>query len=94
MPKAQHAPAYRRLPALLRRLREDAGLTQRDLGAKLGRPQSWVYNCETGNRRVDVTEFAAWCCGCGVDPVKEFKEVIAEAGQARPGRGLIPGQVP
>ncbi len=77
MPKAQHAPAYRRLSALLRRHREADGLTQRELGAKLGRPQSWVYNCETGNRRVDVTEFAAWCRACGADPVKGFKEAIA-----------------
>ena len=41
-------------------LREKAGLTQRDLGKRLKKPQSWVYNCETGNRRVDVTEFIVW----------------------------------
>jgi hypothetical protein len=66
--KAQHGTAYRRLLPLLRALREEAGLTQRDLGATLGRPQSWVYNCESGNRRVDVTEFVAWVRACGADP--------------------------
>jgi transcriptional regulator with XRE-family HTH domain len=66
--KAQHGAAYRKLLPLLRALREEAGLTQRDLGAALGKPQSWVYNCESGNRRVDVTEFVAWACACGADP--------------------------
>lgn len=76
MPKAQHHPAYRRLPELLRRLREEADLTQRQLGDSLQHPQSWVYNCESGNRRVDVTEFIAWCRACGTDPVKGFKRIL------------------
>ena len=66
--KSQHARIYARVPGLLRTLREEAGLTQRALGAALKKPQSWVYNCETGNRRVDVAEFCLWCRGCGVDP--------------------------
>jgi transcriptional regulator with XRE-family HTH domain len=70
--KSQHAPAYRRLPPFLRALREAAGLTQRALGKRLRKPQSWVYNCETGNRRVDVTEFAAWARACGADPQEAF----------------------
>jgi len=36
------------------------------MGEKLKKPQSWVYNCETGNRRVDVTEFIAWATACGI----------------------------
>ena len=66
--KAQHARRYKALPPFLRSLREEAGLTQRDLGERLGKPQSWVHNCETANRRVDVTEFIAWCGACGVKP--------------------------
>jgi transcriptional regulator with XRE-family HTH domain len=70
--KSQHAERYRLLPPLLRALREEAGLTQRDLAGRLARPQSWVYNCETANRRVDVTEFIAWSEACGVDPRAAF----------------------
>lgn len=70
--KAQHAESYLRLPPFLRGLREAAGLTQRDLGERLGRPQSWVHNCETANRRVDVTEFIAWAAACGVEPAVAF----------------------
>jgi transcriptional regulator with XRE-family HTH domain len=65
--KPQHSPAYERLRSFLRQLREEAELTQRDLGGRLNKPQSWVYNCETGNRRVDLAEFIAWARACGVD---------------------------
>lgn len=66
--KAQHRRSYVRLRALLRDLREKAGLTQRELGKRLRRPHSWIYNCETGNRRVDLTEFCDWCLACNVSP--------------------------
>jgi ribosome-binding protein aMBF1 (putative translation factor) len=59
-------------------MRESAGLTQRDLGKKLKKPQSWIYNCETANRRVDLTEFAVWCRSCNVDPIKAFADVLAK----------------
>jgi transcriptional regulator with XRE-family HTH domain len=75
--KAQHAPPYERLPKFLRVLREEAGLTQRELGRRLTKPQSWVYNCETANRRVDVTEFIAWAKGCGADPLAAFARFLA-----------------
>lgn len=74
--KSQHAPRYQILPPMLRALREEAGLTQRDLGERLGKPQSWVYNCETANRRVDVTEFVAWAEACEVDPKAAFARLL------------------
>lgn len=74
--KAQHSPRYQRLPELLRALREGASLTQRQLGEALGKPQSWVYNCEVLNRRVDVAEFCSWCEACGTDPVAALRRFI------------------
>jgi transcriptional regulator with XRE-family HTH domain len=74
--KSQHTRAYQRLLPFLRRLREDAGLTQRELGKRLKKPQSWIYNCETGNRRVDVTEFIAWAQACHVDPQDAFTRFV------------------
>ena len=76
MAKAQHSAAYRIIPPLLRELRESAGLTQRALGAKLRKPQSWIYNCESANRRIDVTELIAWCKGCGTDSVGIFSQIL------------------
>jgi transcriptional regulator with XRE-family HTH domain len=75
--KSQHGNAYQAVPPFLRRLRERAGLTQRELGRRLNRPQSWVYNCETANRRVDITEFVAWAQACGVDPKAAFARFLA-----------------
>lgn len=74
--KAQHKRLYRRLPSLLREIREEAGLTQRDLGVLLKKPQSWVYNCETANRRVDVTEFIFWCHACDVKPQVGLRRIM------------------
>lgn len=34
----------------------DAGLTQEAVAEELGRPQSYVYKCESGERRVDIVE--------------------------------------
>jgi transcriptional regulator with XRE-family HTH domain len=75
-PKAQHAQAYRKIPLFLRNLREKAGLTQRQLGATLGKPQSWIYNCEVANRRVDMMEFTAWTKACGIEPLAAFKRLL------------------
>ena len=74
--KSQHADRYQSLPGFLRSIREDAGLTQRALGKRLKKPQSWIYNCETGNRRVDVPEFAAWATACGIDPMNAFGQFL------------------
>ena len=74
--KAQHTAAYRRLPVFLRTLREEAGLTQRELGKRLRKPQSYVYNCETGNRRVDVIEFTTWAHACRLDPLDAFRQLL------------------
>lgn len=74
--KSQHVSLYERLPRFLRVLREAAGLTQRELGQRLKKPQSWVYNCETANRRVDVTEFIAWARACAVDEQDAFARFL------------------
>ena len=78
--KAQQSMAYRRLTPFLREMREKAGLTQRDLGTKLKKPQSYIHNCETANRRVDITEFIIWSRACGVDPKKAFAKFLKIVG--------------
>jgi len=40
----------------LRQARMDAGLTQEEVARRLGKPQSFVSKCESGERRVDVIE--------------------------------------
>ena len=81
MPRAQHSADYQPVMALLRALREEAELSQRELGRALGKPQSWVHNCEVGNRRVDVAEFMAWARACKVEPVEAFGRFVDSVGQ-------------
>ena len=76
MTKAQHNLMYRVLPPLLREMREKAGLTQRKMGKLLNKPQSYVYNCEVSNRRVDITEFISWSKACGINPKTAFSQLL------------------
>jgi transcriptional regulator with XRE-family HTH domain len=62
-------------------IRKPAELTQRDLGERLHKPQSWVHNCETGNRRLDATEFIAWSEACGIPPQTAFTRFLQVAAQ-------------
>ena len=78
--KAQQSRRYRTVPVLLKALREEAGLTQRALGELLDKPQSWIYNCETANRRVDVAEFCDWCTACKADPTTAIRRFLKSAG--------------
>jgi transcriptional regulator with XRE-family HTH domain len=52
---ARRSAAYRLFLRRLREARLAAGLTQVEVAAKLGRPQSFVSKCESGERRVDTT---------------------------------------
>jgi len=47
--------------------RERAGLTQTDVAARLGRPQSFVSKYESGERRLDLVEFIKICNALGVE---------------------------
>lgn len=53
-------PHYQRFLKRLRAARREAGLTQAEVARRLGRPQSFVSKCESGERRVDVVELAAF----------------------------------
>lgn len=68
--RPQHAAAYREMCGLLRKQRNAADLTIRELGAKLGKPYSFVSKVERGERRIDPIEFIAWCKACGVKPAE------------------------
>lgn len=47
---------YRVFGERLRRARRDAHLTQVEVTSALGKAQSWLSKCETGQRRVDAIE--------------------------------------
>ncbi|MBI1827331.1 MAG: helix-turn-helix transcriptional regulator [Planctomycetes bacterium] len=76
--KPQHAKRYAQIPGFLRALREEAGLTQRQLAERMRQPQSWVHKSETGLRRVDVAEFCDWCQACGVKAESGIRRFLAD----------------
>ncbi len=47
--------------SLLRQVRVEAGLRQVGVATKLGVPQSYVSNYESGERRLDILELRAVC---------------------------------
>jgi transcriptional regulator with XRE-family HTH domain len=53
---AEYEKQYRAFLRQLRQARQDAGLTQQEVASRLGKPQSFVSKCESGERRVDVIE--------------------------------------
>lgn len=57
MPRTRSS-SYRAFLSRLRAARDDMGLSQVDVARRLGKPQSYVSKCESGERRVDVVELA------------------------------------
>jgi transcriptional regulator with XRE-family HTH domain len=64
-PTALRTKRYKAFLERLRRARLDAGLTQVEVAARVGRPQTWVSKCELGERRVDFVELEDLAAACG-----------------------------
>ncbi|MFC5742473.1 helix-turn-helix domain-containing protein [Dyella tabacisoli] len=52
---------HEHLARLLRDIRTHAELTQTEVAAALGKPQSYVSKYESGERRLDLVELAELC---------------------------------
>jgi transcriptional regulator with XRE-family HTH domain len=61
--------------ATLRRLREEAGVTQSVVGKAMGRDQSVVSKCERGERRLDIVEVVYYCQGIGLE-FEQFTKIL------------------
>lgn len=51
-----HSREYQELLTRLKKARKAVGLTQVQVAEMLGRPQSYVSRCESGETRVDVID--------------------------------------
>jgi transcriptional regulator with XRE-family HTH domain len=70
------------LQSLLRQLRKDAGLRQKDIAKALGKPQAFVSYYETGARRLDVLELREVCEVLGISLavfVRKFEKRLRDA---------------
>ncbi len=68
MAKLLHAQEYEHFRSLLAATRAKCKLTQADVSARLGRPQSFVSKYESGERRLDVVEFIQLSMALEVEP--------------------------
>lgn len=78
MPRKAHPPEtrqsararseYRECLAVLKAARAAAGVSQAELARRLGKPQSWVDKCESGQRRVDFVELIRIAQALGMKP--------------------------
>jgi transcriptional regulator with XRE-family HTH domain len=69
MPKTLRSFRQRQLTALLVQTRRARGLTQAEVAARLGKPQSFIAKIEGGERRLDVIEFIDLAYALRVRPV-------------------------
>jgi transcriptional regulator with XRE-family HTH domain len=74
--KTVHSKQARELAALLRKARETAGFTQKQLADLLQRPQSFIAKYELGERRIDVIEFLAIARVLNVDPLRIIRALL------------------
>lgn len=76
MPTSMFTDAYKVLVDALVRARKEAGVTQTELGRRLGKGQKYVSVIETGVRRVDLIEFHVIAMAMGYNPAQLYEEII------------------
>ena len=77
-----YSEEYQLVIKSLRDARVKRGITQQQLAQAMGRPQSFIAKIESGERRLDVIEFAHVAQLLGVEPatllarvIKKFKQL-------------------
>ena len=78
MEKSIYSARYGAFLELLKKAREQAGLTQTQLAAKIGETQTFVSRCERGEWRIDVVELHTFCRAFGVN-LKQFVAALERA---------------
>jgi transcriptional regulator with XRE-family HTH domain len=70
------------LSEVLRQIRIDAGLTQSDLAARIGRQQSYVSKYESAERRLDLVELELICEALAISTEKVLRRLKTLRGDA------------
>lgn len=81
MAKSTASARYQKLLDLLLEERIKLGLLQKDLGKKMGKPQSFVSKVERGERRIDPAEMVDFCSALELDPAQIITEIAKVASE-------------
>jgi transcriptional regulator with XRE-family HTH domain len=76
MEKSTHTTEYAALRLALKHAREVAAISQRELATRLKVSHSWVAKVESGERRIDLVEFAWFVSACGQDPIAASEHLL------------------
>ena len=77
MPSSIFDSAHIVLVELLVEARKKLGLTQTQLGVRVGRGQGFISLIERGQRRIDVVEFVALARALEADPQAIFSKLLS-----------------
>ena len=86
--KQLRSAKHRALISVIKARRDAAGLTQRQLAAKLKRSNSFVWKLEAGERQLNVLEFIEIARTLGVKASKLLAEIEGKAGGLTPNAKL------
>jgi len=86
MVRSMFTPAFSELVHTVVTLRKQAGLTQRQLAAAVGREQNYIGRIETGQRRVDLVELIQICRACGAEPKGEVTKLAGRIAALLPAK--------
>lgn len=82
MAKSIKAEAYQAILPILAAARREAGLTQAEVAARLGKPQSYISKVEQGERRLDVVEFCLLADALDIDASQLLQRIASEVGKS------------
>lgn len=74
--KQRNGRRYNKLRAVLKAARIEAGLTQRELSARLKRDKNFVQLVESGERALDAIEFIEYAEALDLDPLEALGRVL------------------
>lgn len=74
---------YRAIIDRLVELRDEVGISQRELAERLGLPRSYVSKAENYERGLDLVQMVDWLRALGVDERKVIGSVVQEMPVAR-----------
>ena len=69
------SPSYETAINMLIVARKQAGLSQRELADRLGKPRSFVSKLESRERRLDIVEFVALTRALGLDTAAVARQI-------------------